>query len=115
MNVYTSYFSNRRNFPDNFEVFSIVQYAPKWSKYRNIKDFAPSATLLRDYKRGDVTDKEYTIRYMLEMSRIDIESILKSIKSDNVIFVCYEKPNEFCHRHILRNILKRYGINAMEL
>ena len=37
-------------------------------------------------------------------------------KYDAVVFLCYEKPTDFCHRHILREILNyEYRIRCDEL
>ena len=34
---------------------------------------------------------------------------------DNKILLCYERPEDFCHRHIIANWFKAYGHECKEL
>ena len=33
----------------------------------------------------------------------------------HIALICYEKPSEFCHRHLVADWLKEYGIEVEEL
>ena len=63
----------------------------------------------------DENTKYYIRHYFLEvLSKVDIEELLKDEKDP--ILLCYEKGQDFCHRHVLAeyiNIL--YGIEVHDI
>jgi uncharacterized protein YeaO (DUF488 family) len=112
--ILTSYFANYRNFPKNRRPISISRYSPKWFKGEEAKELAPLPELLSDYKEGLVNDKEYEERYRKEvLSKLDPKEIVK--KYADAVFLCYETPDEFCHRQIVSKWLKESGIESEEL
>lgn len=116
--IYTSYFSNWRKFPEEFKRICIARFPPNNCKVdETLIIFAPTEGLLKDYKKNNETKEGYEIRYRKQLDRSSDEE-LKDIleKYNNSIFLCYEKSDDFCHRHILRNYLKeRLGIKLEEL
>ena len=59
--------------------------------------------------------------YIDKLKGLDMEQILEDIydlegmTDSEVIFLCYEKSDDFCHRHILRDILNyKYHIRIEE-
>lgn len=112
--IYTSYFSNWRNFPKNFKTVSISRFNQKWIKvdYHETK-LAPSADLLLKYKNNEISEEEYDLIYLEELKKLNPNEIAKEY--DNSIFLCYEKKGEFCHRNILSNWLKENNIKIEEL
>lgn len=93
-------------------LISIARFTPNW--FPDIKEeklLAPSENLLRNYKLGKVTIKEYIKEYTTQ-----IEPILDNIIIDNgSILLCYEKSGDFCHRHILAELLRNKGYEIKEL
>jgi hypothetical protein len=72
---------------------------------------APSLTLLRDYKNGNINELGYTELYKLEMKASKsawryMNKILELSKSKDVYLVCWEGPGKFCHRHILKEMIE---------
>lgn len=60
------------------------------------------------------------IRYYIEeyykqvLSKVDIEDLLKDEKDP--ILLCYEKGQDFCHRHILAEYIEmKYGIKVRDI
>lgn len=104
--VKTSYFANWRNFPTDFEPIGITRFPPKWWKGKNFLMLAPSQNLLFNYKNNNISQEEYKKIYLkeLEDNKLTPEIILNHLPI-KVILLCYEKPNEFCHRHILADWL----------
>lgn len=115
MKIYTSYFANYRNFPKDYKIFSIVRLKPRWSKHINLQELAPSASLIGDYKKGVIDEKEYERRFRKEIKGRNIKKMLASLGYDKVVLVCYEKSEDFCHRHILRDVMKEQGLISAEL
>lgn len=130
MKFYTSYYGNYKNIPTDYYCVGISRYCPDGFKdnpdYKNflfVKDniFAPTKDLLEDMKSGNETEEGYKRRYVEHLlSQFgeghmynSFEDFINAI-SDNfsdkyqaIVFLCYEKPNDFCHRHILRNLMNR--------
>ena len=119
--IYTSYFSSPKvkNIllsGDAHRLISIARYRPHW--FRPIDEYlhlAPSDKLLKDYKQKGISKEEYTERYTKQiLDTIDKQGDLAI--EDGSILLCYEKTEDFCHRHILAGILRgELGLEVVEL
>lgn len=73
---------------------------------------SPSWKLLNDYKDGRIDWNRYTLRFREEMAAAECREEMKRIwdlaQKKDVFLVCYEKPGENCHRHILIELIKSY-------
>ena len=108
-NIYTSYFSNWRNFPKESIVISITQYPPKSWNGIELRSLAPSAALLQDWKNGNIDKYIFRQRYIMQLEKDSnlreriialLKGLIKQYNKD-LILCCYEKSDDFCHRHIL--------------
>lgn len=97
---YTSYFANWRKFPEGMKVICIARYAPRNCHCEVCLPLAPSEKLLRQYKEGEIDAVAYTEQFNDYLKTLDKQTILDLI-GDNVILCCYEKPSDFCHRHLV--------------
>ena len=68
---------------------------------------------------GKIPEEE-NIRYYIEeyykqvLSKVDIEELLKDEKDP--ILLCYEKGQDFCHRHVLAEYIEmKYGIKVRDI
>lgn len=68
---------------------------------------------------GKIPEEE-NIRYYIEeyykqvLSKVDIEDLLKDEKDP--ILLCYEKGQDFCHRHVLAEYIEmKYGIKVRDI
>ena len=113
--IQTSYFANWRNFPENKRKISISRFTPKWfEEDYNALELAPSKELLLETKAGNVSDAEYEERYMKEtLSKLDPKEISKKYK--DCIFLCYESPDDFCHRQLVAKWLSNSGEKIEEV
>lgn len=126
MKWYTGYYANWRNYSsDNFVTVAISRYLPNNVKVGAVcKSLAPSENLLSRYKNDKVTKTEYVLEYIDalcvlrdsgKLSKI-LEKIKKNFPEKDVVFLCYEKKGEFCHRQTLAIFLKNfYGLEVKEL
>lgn len=105
MNIYTSYFSKIKNLPKDFIPVSISLYPPKgWAGYC-YKKLSPSFNILNEYKIKNDKDL-YINRFNSEiLSKLNIDEVLKELSNfgENIVLVCYEKSENFCHRHLVAN------------
>ena len=115
MKIYTSYFANWRKFPLNARVLGITRFPFAHLPYPNEKLLAPSEELLADYKAGKVDAAEFTKRFVMELKGRGFTngkdlaaSLARASNGEDLILCCYEKKGEFCHRHILAEILRPY-------
>lgn len=121
MKIYTSYFGNMRNIPDDIIKVSIALYKPKGMNIPHYLKLAPNARILYEYKNGIIDEKEYEKRYSEEvLDGIDLTELVEDLKDisggKDVVLLCYEK-NEFCHRYVFRkwfNWLSPYGMKIEE-
>ena len=76
------------------------------------RDLAPSKELHRDWYDGKLTEAAYTKRYLEEMnappSREKIKELAtQSGQGETVTLLCVEPEGEFCHRHLLKNLIEK--------
>lgn len=104
MNVYTSYFANSKKLAQaGIKVIGVALYPPRWFNGVSIRDVAPTPSIL--FAKSQ-THEQYTERYINEVLSIlnpqQFMAYLRSLsQGHDVALCCYEKPGDFCHRHIL--------------
>lgn len=118
MKIYTSYFGNMRNIDDDKICISICRKAPDWYHGWEYKALAPSYDLLMEWKRTK-NEEEYVKRFMEEvLYKIDVREVIKSLTSmsngKDIVLLCYETPDEFCHRHLVAEWLTNNGYFTVE-
>ena len=119
MKIYTSYFANLKNLEkDDIVPIGICCYPPKWFKGPNLRAIAPSPDILEKCKSSHA---EYEKRYRAEVLSLfkDANILLERISfiscGKDAALCCYEKPSDFCHRHILAKWLEEQtGIKVEE-
>lgn len=117
---YTSYFANVKKLnKEKFRFVSITASKPDFCG-DDIEDWSfigPSLTLLKAYKKEHITKEEYIKTYVkfLNDSWNTFKDFLILNEDKNIVMLCYEKPSDFCHRHILRNFLNTKGIECKEI
>lgn len=117
MVIYTSYFAKLKYKPDNLTAVSIARFTPSWaSDVKSYTLLAPTTNLLLGYKEGRVDQEAYISEYKREtLYRKPVPKILEDLlqlkeeEHEGVVLYCYEKPPQFCHRHIVADHLTRYS------
>ena len=75
-----------------------------------VKSFAPTWDMVMKHKRGEISDTQYTDRYlrMMRTSYLDNKNGDWSaiLNRRRVVLCCYCAPGNFCHRHLLKDILR---------
>lgn len=99
--MYTSYFGNLKNVVNPL---AISLYKPKWFKGPHEPRLAPTSEILKEYKSGHLTTKDYIIRFhndvLQQHNPIDLYQELVDKYGSDVTLLCYEKDG-FCHRHLV--------------
>jgi hypothetical protein len=109
--MFTSYFAKNANHKN---AVSISGKCPEWYKGKEFKKLAPKFWFFAKYK-ADHDEAFYTEQYKNEvLSMLNPNDILKELGEDAVL-LCYEKPGDFCHRHLVSQWLNENGIKCSEL
>lgn len=106
MKIWTTYFAAIKKLPlDRILPISICGKPIEGWEYPQYKKLAPSWSIYKEYK--DSLDQErYICRFHEEiLGSLSREEVLKDLEElsqgKDVALVCYEKPGDFCHRHIV--------------
>ena len=122
--IYTSYFAKLKNLPDNVIPVSICGKAPDWYTGLQYKKLAPKYDFFMMWKENH--DNDYYVKCFNEqvLDKIDIYTVMRDLNElangiDNlynkdICFICYEKPTDFCHRHLVADWLNRNKIKCEE-
>lgn len=131
--IYTSYFAKIKNLPKNILPVSICAKSPSWYQGMEYKKFAPKYDFFMKWK--ETQDNNYYIECFREqvLNKLDftrtiselqinlpleIKEIMKSPiynnKDYHIVLTCYEKPTDFCHRHLIAQWLKENNIKCEE-
>ncbi len=90
-------------------------------KGKFISALAPKRAFWKTWKNniGKIPEEE-NIRYYIEnyykqvLSKVDIEDLLKDEKDP--ILLCYEKGQDFCHRHVLAEYIEmKYNVKVRDI
>lgn len=102
--IYTSYYGNWRKWRNKTIPISIARSTPRGFKGLVYKKLAPSFELLNDWNNRKITEQEYENRYYAEIADLDKEEVKNELNKmafgSDIVLLCYEGKNDFCHRHL---------------
>ena len=115
MKIYTSYFANSRAFSkEGIMAISVARYSPRWYQGPQLLAVAPTSFMLS----GACSHEEYLRKYDEILSRLNpkhvVDAIVTMSRGRDVALCCYEKPGDFCHRHLLAEWLNKNGFEVKE-
>lgn len=108
MKVYTSYFGNAKALSkDDIKIIGVALGRPKFlPNVPQLRCVCPTPFMLT----AACSMEEYLKRYDEILSRLDANVVMSQIEAlsggRDVALCCYEKPSDFCHRHILAKWLQ---------
>lgn len=120
--IYTGYFANTTKYKEaGLTTISIAGKAPSFYNDLEFKHFAPTWKIFKQWKDGQIDNFQYTEQFKEEvLNKLDkqgIKEFLDSFEQD-IILLCYERPGDFCHRHIVADWLESslgYVVNEYEV
>lgn len=118
--MFTSYFAKvpQIEFP-----LSIARINPEWYDRPSYPKLAPSKELLFDFKYGSHKGDTdfYTAEFLKYLESLDFKEVIQELSAiygpdalDRITLLCYEKPSDFCHRHLVANWLRQHGADISE-
>lgn len=120
--IYTSYYDNIKNLPKNIIPISIAGKAPSDYIGLEYKKLAPKLKFWKEWEKNK-NNYFYAENFKTEvLDKLSIEEVIEDLKnlkstfdsSFEICLICYEKPEEFCHRHLVSNWFKTNGYECME-
>ena len=131
--LYTSYFAKLKKLPSNIIPISICGKAPDWYNGIQYKKLAPKYGFFTEWKKTH--DNNYYIEHfnsdvlsildprnvILELQTLIPTEIRERQQGDiwespdiHIALICYEKPSDFCHRHLVAKWLTDNGYKCEE-
>jgi hypothetical protein len=121
--IYTSYFAKLKSLPNNIVPISICGKAPDWYTGLQYKKLAPKYDFFMEWKKNH--DNEYYIKCFNEqvLSKLNATDVILDLSKIcygfnvgecDICLICYEKPTDFCHRHLVADWLNQNGYKCDE-
>lgn len=120
--LFTSYFAKTKQLIEEMGLkpVCVAGYAPKFfydvPNVRFYPDLAPRREWWLEWKNKHLSNEWYIERYSeTVLSNLNPEKVLSDL-GDNAVMMCYEKPTDFCHRHIIAEwLMERTGTRVEEV
>lgn len=118
LQFYTTYFAKLKSLSSTIIPISICGKAPDWYSGIQYKKLAPKYGFFMEWKKNH--DNDYYISHFNEevLSKLNPETVVKELLelsyNRSVALVCYEKPSDFCHRHLVADWLTVSGFPCKE-
>lgn len=131
--IYTSYFGKLKALSDNVTPISVCGKAPDWYTGLHYKVLAPKYAFFMEWKENH--DNDFYIKHFQEevLDMLMASEVLKRLqdkvpnskelfaevpvwlnKDHHIALICYEKPDDFCHRHLVADWLGKRGVLVQE-
>lgn len=119
LTIGTGYFACLQKYIDlGYAPISICGKAPDWYTGVQFKKLAPKWSFFSEWKSGKITNDEYIEHYCKEVLvsinfRTIGDDLLALVDKPKAVLLCYEKPGDFCHRHIVSYFLRNHSPYAI--
>ena len=115
--IYTSYFAVLKKIPPEVTPIAICRKAPVWYDGRRYTGLEPSFQTLQDW-RAKHDEAAYKVDFYKGLFMRDPRETAKALYdlagTEDVVLLCYEKPDAFCHRHLVAAWFRISGIPCEE-
>ena len=120
--IYTSYFGKLKSLPKNIVPVAICGSLPEWYHGAWYKKLAPTWKI---WKHWNETHDEIRYRetyFPIVLSKLNQDTVVQELNEfirnyplgTEIALICYEKPEDFCHRHLVAEWLQEAGYQVQE-
>lgn len=96
---------------------AICLYPPKYFNGETYPSLAPTQRILEWYKSSPQDEKAQDIYkrlyYRDVLNHLNVHDVARAL--DGKVLLCFERPDEFCHRHIVAEWLNANGYKCEEM
>ena len=88
---------------------SIANSSPRTFSGDVLVEALPGWEIVNAYRNNHIDKAEYEVQYL---SRLDVNNLLTALSSlgyEEVTLCCWEKNGDFCHRHLVADVIKKHG------
>lgn len=119
LKIYTSYYAKSKKIPEDIVKISIAGGAPKGYSGLQYKKVAPKYGFFMKWKENHDNDfyiKHFNSEVLNTLNAQDVYKDLERLSNGkDCVLLCYEKPEDFCHRHLVADWLnKELNIDVQE-
>ena len=99
----------------------LVTYTPYAKKYEELQKIKVDLTRLKEYqeKRREIEEEYIKSYYETRLKDLDARDLLETLYEkfgDNIILLCHESVDEFCHRRLIADFIEiKLGIYIPEV
>ena len=117
--IYTSYFARLKDLPSDITPISICGKAPDFYTGLQYKKLAPKYDFFMKWKQDHDNDsyiRSFKDQVLRPLNIYNVLSDLDSLSggSGKIALICYEKPEDFCHRHIVAEWFRANHVKCEE-
>ena len=120
--IYTSYFGKLKSLPKNIVPVAICGGLPEWYHGAWYKKLAPTWEI---WKHWDETHDEISYRetyFPIVLAKLNQDTVVQELNEfirnyplgTEIALICYEKPEDVCHRHLVAEWLQEAGYQVQE-
>jgi hypothetical protein len=132
--IYTSYFAKARTFPENVFPVAICAGVPSWYNGARYSKLAPPYELLMQWKCDHNNDNYEECFNEVVLNKLDVQRTIVDLQlllpdevrakmqspvsanqDYHIALLCYEKPSDFCHRHLVAEWFNRNAVKCKEI
>lgn len=115
---YTSYFGGLRRLPNDIVPIAICARCPVSYQGLHYKNLCPPYDVFMNYKQGG-TWEDYTAGYNNKLNSMNFEKVVSDLEklsggAEKIALLCYEKPGDYCHRHLVAEWFREHNIPCQE-
>lgn len=135
--IYTTYFANLKNLdhetccpiaicgksPDGYKGLEYKKLAPKWWFFKQWKENHDNDFYIENFNKEVLSvtspqkvmmDIRNLIAFVYGVDKVDYNERWWENVPYDIYLVCYEKPDDFCHRHLVADWFIANGIEVKE-
>ena len=117
--IYTSYFAKLTKLPAGLVPISICGKAPAWYTGLLYRKLAPKYSFFSVWKQTH-DNAYYTEHFEAEvLAQLNVSTVFAELSAlaggKTFALICYERPEAFCHRHLVSDWFCRNGYRCEEI
>ena len=123
--MYTGYYAKRSEYERlGYSCVSIATFAPEWYDGPEYKKISPGRKILSEWRNGphrgdtDWYAEQFRNNILNNLAASCVVSDLEyiaGVPETSIVLMCYERPGDFCHRHLVAEWLSQNGYACREV